>query len=454
LPLPGQFETSPHDALEGTWDRLATELRREVTDFTFHLWLDPLEPVGHVGGTLFLRAPNHIRMRVEEEYLPVLRRAAARAQAADSVEIVDARWKAPAPGAGSGVPAAGEPLNPRYTFDRFVICKGNRLGHGAALAVAEQPAQAYNPLFLHGRPGLGKTHLLHAIGNYVQAYGTGLTVRYVTVEDFTSEFVRAVRTGETRAFRARFRDADVLLVDDVQFLAEKLRTEEEFFHTFNALYEAGSQLVITSDRRPRDIEALEIRLQERFECGLVAQLDTPSLGARLAILEQRARADALDGVSPETLAEIAARVTTSVRTLEGALIRVIAYASLRGEAPTPELARHVLSSLYGVNSSRPATLDDIQQAAATALGVPSNSLLAHDRRPRIALARQIAMYLARELTDASLPTIGRHFGGRNHTTVLHAHRRVSADLGGENETTAAVERARSQLGQLPSDRDE
>jgi chromosomal replication initiator protein len=454
LPLPGQFETSPRDALEGTWDRLVTELRREVTDFTFHLWLDPLEPVGHVGGTLFLRAPNHIRMRVEEEYLPVLRRAANRAAAADSVEIVDARWKPPAPGGGSGVPEAGEPLNPRYTFDRFVICDGNRLGHGAALAVAEQPAQAYNPLFLHGPPGLGKTHLLHAIGNYVQAYGPGLTVRYVTVEDFTSEFVRAVRSGETRAFRARFRDADVLLVDDVQFLAEKLRTEEEFFHTFNALYEAGSQLVITSDRQPRDIEALEIRLQERFECGLVAQLDTPSLEARLVILEQRARADALDGVSAETCAEIATHVTTSVRTLEGALIRVVAYASLRGETPTPELARHVLSSLYGVTPGRPATLDDIQQAAATALGVPSNSLLAHDRRPPVALARQIAMYLARELTDASLPAIGRHFGGRNHTTVLHAHRRVSAELGKKNETTAAVERARSQLGQLPSDRDE
>jgi len=454
LPLPGEFETSPHDVLVGIWDRLATELRREVTDFTFHLWLDPLEPVGHVGGTLFLRAPNHIRMRVEEEYLPVLRRAAARAEAAESIEIVDTRWKSPAASTRSGAPAAGEPLNPRYTFDRFVICDGNRLAHGAALAVAEQPAQAYNPLFLHGRPGLGKTHLLHAIGNYVQAYGTELTVRYVTVEDFTSEFVRAVRSGETRAFRARFRDADVLLVDDVQFLAEKLRTEEEFFHTFNALYEAGSQLVITSDRRPRAIEALELRLQERFECGLVAQLDAPSFEARLAILEQRARADALDGVSSDTLAEIATAVTTSVRTLEGALIRVVAYASLRGEPPTPELAHHVLNSLYGVNPRRQATLDDIQNAAATALDVPPDSLLARDRRPRVALARQVAMYLARELTDASLPAIGRHFGGRNHTTVLHAHRHISIELGKRSETTAAVERARSQLGQPPSDRDE
>jgi chromosomal replication initiator protein len=261
-----------------------------------------------------------------------------------------------------------------------------------------------------------------------------------------------VRSGETRAFRARFRDADVLLVDDVQFLAEKLRTEEEFFHTFNALYEAGSQLVITSDRRPRDIGALETRLRERFECGLVAQLDAPGFEARLAILEQRARADALASVGADTLAEIATAVTASVRTLEGALIRVVAYASLRGEEPTPELARHVLSGLYGVGQARAATLDEIQMAAASALDVPAEALLAHDRRPRITLARQVAMYLARELTDASLPTIGRHFGGRNHSTVLHAHRRVAAELGSQTETTSAVERARSKLGGPSADR--
>jgi chromosomal replication initiator protein len=451
LPLPGEPDTSPTDALGAAWDQMARELRRDVTDFTFHIWLEPLEPVGHVGGTLFLRAPDHIRTWVEDSFLPLLRRAAERAAVARSVEIVDERWQPPA-AADAASPAAGEPLNPRYTFDRFVICDGNRLAHGAGLAVAEQPAQAYNPLFIHGPPGLGKTHLLHAIGNYVQAYGVGLTVRYVTVEDFTGEFVRAVRSGDTRAFRARFRDVDVLLVDDVQFLAEKLRTEEEFFHTFNALYEAGSQLVITSDRRPRDIDALETRLRERFECGLVAALDPPSFAARLAILEQRARADALAGVSAETLAEIAARVTTSVRALEGALIRVVAYASLRGDEPTPELAGRVLTSLYGTRPPGAPPLADIQLAAAAALGVPSESLLAHDRRPRVALARQVAMYLARELTDASLPAIGRHFGGRNHSTVLHAHRRIASDLGKRDETTGAVERARSELAGLPADR--
>jgi chromosomal replication initiator protein len=447
LPLPGDTEPPPRAAALGAqWAEVERVLRREVTDFTFHIWLEPLEPVGHVGGTLFLRAPDHIRTWVEDSFLPLLRSAAETSGAARSVEIVDDRWQPPSDASGADTaPVAGEPLNPRYTFDRFVICDGNRLAHGAALAVAEQPAQAYNPLFVHGPPGLGKTHLLHAIGSYVQAFGTGLTVRYVTVEDFTSEFVRAVRSGETRAFRARFRDADLLLVDDVQFLAEKLRTEEEFFHTFNALYETGSQLVITSDRRPRDIEKLETRLRERFECGLVAQLDAPGPDARLAILEQRARADAVAGVSRDTLRTIATHVTTSVRALEGALIRVIAYASLRGEEPTPDLARRVLESLYGADPPAPASLGDIQRASALALDVAEESLLAQDRRPRVALARQVAMYLARELTDQSLPAIGRHFGGRNHSTVLHAHRRIASELGKRPETTGAVERARSAL---------
>ncbi|MEA2352889.1 MAG: chromosomal replication initiator protein [Thermoleophilaceae bacterium] len=455
MPQPAGSEPPLPDALAGAWDRLSRELRREVTDFTFHIWLEPLEPVGHVGGTLFLRAPDHIRTWVEDSFLPVLRRAAANAGVAESVEVVDERWAPPvdtAAALGGGPPVAGEPLNPRYTFERFVICDGNRLAHGAALAVAEQPAQTYNPLFIHGPPGLGKTHLLHAIGNYVQAYGVGLTVRYVTVEDFTAEFVRAVRSGETRPFRERFRGADVLLVDDVQFLEEKLRTEEEFFHTFNALYEAGSQLVITSDRRPRDIGKLETRLRERFECGLVAQLDAPAFDARLAILEQRSRADALAGVSHATLAEIAGHVSTSVRALEGALIRVVAYASLRGDEPSPELARRVLTNLYGDRPAEPSSLEAIQAAAAAALDVPTESLLAHDRRPRVSLARQVAMYLARELTDQSLPAIGRHFGGRNHSTVLHAHRRIAGDLGKRQETTGAVDRARSELRELSADR--
>jgi chromosomal replication initiator protein len=437
------------------------ELRSEVTDSTFHIWLQPLSAAACSGGTLFVRAPDHIRSWVEERFAGVIRRAAKRAGVAASITVVDANWEAPEPvleaaparRVAADTDAEGQELNPRYTFEQFVICDGNRLGHGAALAVAEQPGQAYNPLFLHGPPGLGKTHLLHAIGNYVRVYGDGLRVRYATVDTFTSDFVKAVRSGNTREFRARFRDADVLLIDDIQFLAEKLKTEEEFFHTFNALYEAGSQLVITSDRAPRDIETLEARLRERFECGLVASLEAPDFDARMAILHKRARLDAVGGVPEETLAEIARRVTSSVRALEGALIRVVAYASLRGDEPTPELAARVLGTLYGpAAQSRPSSLADIQAAAAGALDVTPDSLIAHDRRPKVAMARQIAMYLAREMTEESLPAIGRHFGGRNHSTVLHAHRRVKGDIEKRDETRQAVDKARRALGTDGNDR--
>jgi len=451
-------ETSSIDASEELvrgWDAVTLALRRDVTDFTFHIWLEPLIPAARVGDTLFVRAPDHIRTWVEESFLALLHRTAAGAIGASAVQIVDMDWVPPAGAADAkpGEVGAGSPdLNPSYTFDHFVICDGNRLAHGAALAAAEQPGQAYNPLFIHGRPGLGKTHLLHAIGNYVHLYGDGLTVRYVTVEEFTAEFVRAVRTGDSAAFRHRFRDADVLLVDDVQFLAAKLRTEEEFFHTFNALHESGSQLVITSDRRPRDIESLEIRLRERFECGLVADLEPPDFSARLAILQQRARLDAAAAIPAETLSEIAARITSSVRALEGALVRVVAYASLHDRRPTPDVARHVLRYMQPRGERARATLGDIQSASAAALDVPADALIAKDRRPRVALARQIAMYLARELTDASLPAIGRHFGGRNHSTVLHAHRRIAGDLAEDSETTEAVKRAQDTLAPAGDDR--
>ena len=457
--MPEDRERPPPPAGDpaAVWAAVVRELRAEVTDSTFHIWIQPLSAAGCAGGTLFVRAPDHIRSWVEERFLGMIRRAAKRAGAAATVEVVAEGWEPPADSEPRREPAAEQPdaagLNPRYTFEQFVICDGNRLAHGAALAVAEQPGQAYNPLFVHGSPGLGKTHLLHAIGNYVRTYGDGLRVRYATVDTFTGDFVRAVRSGNTRAFRTRFRDADVLLVDDVQFLADKLRTEEEFFHTFNALYEAGSQLVITSDRKPRDIQALEARLRERFECGLVAALEPPDLDARVAILEKRARMDAVGDVPAATLAEIARRVTSSVRALEGALIRVVAYASLRGEAPDPELAARVLGTLYpDAGPGQRSSLAEIQAAAAEAVDVAPETLIAHDRRPRVALARQVAMYLARELTEESLPAIGRHFGGRNHSTVLHAHRRVSGDLDRREETRRAVQRARQVLGQTAVDR--
>jgi chromosomal replication initiator protein len=435
------------DELETIWDAVRSELRREVTDFTFHIWLEPLEPAACESGVLYVRAPSHIRSWVRDRYATVLRQAVRRAGLA-AVELVDETW--------AGHPSATLPalapqhqsggLNPRYTFEQFVIGDGNRLAHAAALAVAELPAQAWNPLFIHGPPGLGKTHLLHAIGNYVRRYGDGLRVRYATVEDFTTEFVQAVRGRSTDGFRERFRDVDVLLLDDVQFLADKVRTKEELFHTFNTLYESGRQLVITSDRSPTDLEAFEDRLKERFECGLVAEVVPPDAGVRLAILRKRVVQDGLEEIPDETLETVARAVGASVRVLEGALIRVVAYASLADKPPTPELAMEVLGRLYRRGGTEVCSVERIQEATAAEFGIAREALLARDRTPRVAFARQVAMYLARELTDQALPALGREFGGRNHTTVLHAWKRVSELVDKPGEKRETVHSIRRRLG--------
>jgi chromosomal replication initiator protein len=439
------------------WDAIRVELRRETPDFQFHIWLEPLQLAAIHGRTVYVRAPEHIRTSVAERYLSLLRRAAAAAfDAGATVEVVGADWEPP-PGEpnGNSVPASqnGDPpkrdrLNPRHTFDQFVIGAGNRFAHAAALAVAELPGHSYNPLFLHGSPGIGKTHLLHAIGNYVECFGSGLQVRYATVEEFTTEFVQAVRGKTTDSFKQRFRSADVVLIDDIQFLAGREKTRDEFFHTFNALLGGGRQLVMTSDCAPEDIPGVETRLIERFRSGLVVELDAPELEVRMAILAKRARLDDLE-IGGDVLAEIASRVTTSVRALEGALIRVVAYASLKGEPPTPGLVRHVLRRLGKDTAPDACGLGEILDAAAQEFGVERDALMARDRRPAVAAARQVAMYLARELTEQSLPEIGRGIGGRNHTTVLHAVNRVSAAVHTDDSVRTAVDNLRRRLG-LPA----
>jgi chromosomal replication initiator protein len=442
------------------WDDIRDELRRETPEFKFHIWLEPLQLAAVRGSTVYIRAPDHIRTSVAERYLPLLRRAAAaRFDEQAVVEVVGDGWEPPASAAGADVAqtaAAGvadvrehADLNPKYTFDQFVIGEGNRFAHAAALAVAELPGHSYNPLFLHGSPGIGKTHLLHAIGTYVERYGAGLRVHYATVDEFTSEFVEAVRVNNTADFKQRFRSADVVLIDDVQFLAGRARTREEFFHTFNALVGAGRQLVMTSDCAPEDIPGLEERLTERFRSGLVVELEAPEVEVREAILAKRARLDGVE-VGPEVVVEIASRVTTSVRALEGALIRVVAYASMKDEPATPALVRHVLRRLGEDTASDACGIGEILDAAAQEFGVEREALLARDRRPAVATARQVAMFLARELTEHSLPEIGRGVGGRNHTTVLHAVNRVSAAMHSDDSVRSAVHNLRRRLGRPSS----
>ncbi len=448
----------PSRELETTWRSIRAELRRSTADLAFHLWLEPLTLAGHEEDVLYIRTPRHIRTLVEERHLPLLRRAAeAVLQASVVIRLVGEDWHGVEQGGAMNGWAGGfaespAVLNPRYTFDQFVIGSGNRLAHGASLAVAEQPAQTYNPLFLHGAPGLGKTHLLQAIGNYVQRFGSGLTVRYATSEEFTSGFVHAVRSGSIDEFKTRFRSVDVLLVDDVQFLGERSRTQEEFFHTFNGLYEAGCQIVISSDRPPREMTAFERRLAERFGAGLVAQVEAPTHAVRMAILRKRARLDRLFEIDEAVLAEIACEVTSSIRALEGALTRVIAYASLRGEQPTPALAHNLLTHLYDAQPDRDPTIEEIQAATAAAFDTHTQDMSARDRRPRVAFARQVAMYLARELTSETLPTIGTSFGGRSHTTVLHAHREVTAKVTASSPEAAVVQQLRARLESAQPDR--
>jgi chromosomal replication initiator protein len=429
---------------ESIWNDVRGELRKQTPDFKFHIWLEPLELAAIDGRTLYVRAPEHIRSWVAERYLGLLRQAAAVGFRPDAtVEIVDGAWRAPQPSPArdrSGGPGSGdEPestLNPKYSFEQFVIGGGNRFAHAAALAVAELPAQAYNPLFLHGPPGLGKTHLLHAIGNYVTRYGSGLRVRYATVEEFTSAFVDAVRTDRTSAFKETFRRVDVVLIDDVQFLARKDRTREEFFHTFNALLDSGRQLVMTADRRPEELAEIEERLIERFRSGLVVELDPPDEQVRRAILHKRSRIDGVP-LAPEVLEEIAQRVTSSVRALEGALIRVVAYSSLKGQPLTPALVRHVLHRLHG------AKLSDVVAATASEYGVQVADLRAKSRTPRFTRPRHVAMYLAKEFNHQE-KAIGTELA-RDRSSVIHGINKVSADLDRDPALREAVDKLRRQL---------
>jgi chromosomal replication initiator protein len=423
------------------WADVSGRLRADLPDGVFAAWFGAARPVGFEGDDLQIGVPNEFtRAWIEGHFGELVGQAANEARerlgvrfavvgdeapAAPRVERrryprVASEPRAPAPAATT---ERGTSFLPKYTFESFVIGSSNRFSHAAALAVAEAPGQAYNPLLIHGGTGLGKTHLLQAIGQYVRAHHPNLVARYVTSETFTNEFVEALRDKRIDAFKQRYRSRyDVLLVDDVQFLGGKERIQEEFFHTFNTIYEAGKQIVLTCDRPVREMGGLEQRLRSRFEWGLTTDVQPPDLETRLAILSKRIDADGIRIADGEVLDAIARRVVANIRELEGALTRVIAYASLTGRPITAELVRETLHDLSG--DPRAVTVADIQAVVAEAFGVSVAEIRSARRSQQYVRPRQIAMYLARELTDSSLPRIGDGFC-RDHTTVLYAVRRVT-----------------------------
>ena len=323
-------------------------------------------------------------------------------------------------------PGDASTLNPKYTFETFVTGKSNQLAHAASVAVAENPGRGYNPLFLYGGVGLGKTHLMHAIGHRILASHPEMRVLYVSSEKFTNELINSIRDGYPERFRDKYRTIDVLMVDDIQFISGKTSTQEEFFHTFNTLHDAGKQIILSSDRPPKEVEKLEDRLRSRFEWGLITDIQAPDLETRIAILRKKAMVDHLD-VPNDVMFSIANRIDTNIRELEGALTRVVAYASLMRQPITTELAAQALKDLFPGTGQKEVTLEVIQEIVANYFQIPVSELHSKKRSRSIAFPRQVAMYLCRELTESSLPAIGQFFGGRDHTTVLHAYDKIQKE---------------------------
>jgi chromosomal replication initiator protein len=427
LELPAHLEPTP------AWQDIRSQLRRTVGESTYDIWLAPLELKSWDGSVLVLQGKPGTDSWVADRFGRVLERC-ARQRLGNDVRVAFAGDPATVArdaltrGASHIHPEhTADFFNPRYTFDQFIIGDGNRMAHAAALAVAEAPGQTINPLFLHAPPGLGKTHLLHAIGNYITAFDPQTTVRYTTVEAFTNGFIAALNGKALERFKLLYRDVDVLLIDDVQFLAAKAKTEEEFFHTFNALYDSGRQLVLTCDRLPSQLTGIEQRLRQRFEVGLVEHLTRPDRATRVAILRKRARLDQLSVADPAVFDLLADRITDNVRSLEGVLQRLAANHSLTGRPIDLQLAASVLGQIApeaGVDPAGPLTIDLIQEVVAAAFKLSAADLRSESRKASVSWPRQLAIHLSRELTVAPLQKIGEAFGGRNHATVLHACKRV------------------------------
>lgn len=444
---------------EGLWTQVLAMMKERLSGPTFETWFEGTKIFKHDAKdeTLYISTPSpFVKNWIEEHYTNTIQNMLiALTEHEYRVRFVTEGSEEPAVtiashdfsptrheafhAATTDADHAQGVLIPRYTFETFVIGASNRFAHAACLAVAERPAHAYNPLFIYGGVGLGKTHLMHAIGHFVKSKNHNAKISYLSSERFTNEFISSIRENQTESFRNRYRSIDVLLIDDIQFLANKEQTQEEFFHTFNSLHEAGKQIIISSDRPPRDIPTLEDRLRSRFEWGLITDIQPPDLETRQAILQRKARSEGLE-ISEDVLAYIANQVDSNIRELEGALIRVVAYSSLVNEDVSPDLAQAALKDIITPDRPRVITVSQIQKIVGDHFGLKLDDLRGKKRTRNIAFPRQIAMYLTRDLTDMSLPRIGEAFGGRDHTTVLHACERVIEELEKDTSLKSTIDR--------------
>lgn len=442
--------------IEDLWNLALEHIQKHISKPSFETWLKDTSASSLHEDTLTVSAPNEFAKDwLEGRYTKLISDILLDITGANlTVQFIvpesnvsETESKpAPKPVENNGQQNAPQTmLNPKYTFNTFVIGSGNRFAHAASLAVAEDPARAYNPLFIYGGVGLGKTHLMHAIGHYVREHEPDANVKYLSSEKFTNEFINAIMDNKTTNFRNKYRNVDVLLIDDIQFIAGKESTQEEFFHTFNTLHEENKQIIISSDRPPKEIPTLEDRLRSRFEWGLITDITPPDLETRIAILNKKAKADGMNDIPNEVMLYIANQIDTNIRELEGALIRVVAYSSLVNQDIDASLAADALKDIIPSNKPKVITIPKIQEAVGEKYQIKLEDFAAKKRTKTIARARQIAMYLARELTDLSLPKIGEEFGGRDHTTVIHAHEKISKTLESDPVLEKELEELKEQL---------
>ena len=461
--------------LQAIWEQILVELSKDISKLSCDSFLKPIVPLSINEQILELGTPNQfVKEFLEDRYVDSIKAATAKVtnnnlqlkiinlQLGDTVEpelvstvpsissvntaeefvlttstAITATTAPEIKTTNSVILEDSFSLNPKYVFETFVTGNSNRFAHAAALAVAEAPAKVYNPFFMYGGVGLGKTHLMHAIGHRILEKNPNLRVLYISSEKFTNELINSIRDGNPESFRQKYRNIDVLLVDDIQFLSKKEHTQEEFFHTFNTLHNANKQIIISSDRPPREIQTLEDRLRSRFEWGLITDIQAPDLETRIAILRKKALLENLT-VPNDVMLFIASRIDNNIRELEGALIRVMAYASLTNQVVTNELVSEALKDVFPHGKTKEITLELIQEIVSSYFKIKMEDLLAKKRTRNLAFPRQIAMYLSRELTDTSLPRIGELFGGRDHTTVIHAHDKIARERNEDNKLNNTI----------------